>query len=113
MSGSISDVTCSIDSLGPNSKVLENKYGYGLRLRGITTDCRNDILTPKVKCACCSFCYNKSPMWASQCPDVTIKIKIHHKPGGVIISHIENQNSDDLVWSLKENTSGNPVVYDG
>lgn len=107
ITGTVSSDTCNIRTLAPDSKHVENMYGFNLR--GITTDCRNDVLTSDVTCTCCSYCQDKSPTWSSECADTTIKIKIDHKPSTGFFT----LNSDELVWSLIENASRKLVAYDG
>lgn len=106
ITGTVSSETCNIPSMSSN--IVKEVHGYNSR--GITTDCRNDVLNPGVSCDCCWYCYNESPIWESECSDITIRIDIDHKDQDRKPHH---SKSDDLVWSLVDNTSGNTVEYDG
>lgn len=93
-----------------NGNRLEGEVPYALcelhPLPDIRADCRNDIFPPDLKCACCSYCADSTPIWNGKCPDSTLKIVFDHIEDGYWFS------SESLEWSITDTMTNKQIIGD-
>lgn len=77
---------------------------------GISADCRNDLFEPAVECSCCTFCTDHTPVNGGDCGDSSLRISFDHVKYGF---GSFNQNSDNLQWSLTDESTDRVILEDG